>query len=323
MNIAILLVDLNSLNIVNANAAAQELSAYSLEELQQLSILDLSARRPDKARQLLEKHISILSEKDSSVFKDFGKTKNGDKGVVAVYLNIVTLDSMPGEQKDILQALIFDISEQVKYLQENAERNRYEAQALKMATLSAMSAGVVHEISQPLNAIKVLADGMIYWQETGRDINLAEAFTAFRNISTQAERISSIISHMRNLANASADAEYYPCSINEAVSATINLLGRQIASHGIKLTLDLDKKLPLVLAQEQRLEEIMINLMINAMQSLDESVQPEKLIVCSTCHENNKAILELANNGPCIKPEFAQNIWEPFFSTRKGGNGMG
>lgn len=200
---------------------------------------------------------------------------------------------------------------------------RYETQAFKMTTLSAISAGVVHEISQPLNAIKVLADGMLFWQEMGRPVDTAKIYDALKNISAQADRINYIIRHMRNLANAADDGDLAACDLNTALNGVMQILGRQLAAHGIKVELDQYDRLSSVWGQKERLEEIIINLVANAMHALDNQHQANKKLLCCTHQEGTLVILEIADNGPGIKEEMVRNIWEPFFTTRKESGGMG
>ncbi len=315
---AIFLLDMKNIKILQANPAAQRLSGYTLEELEALDFKRLSPLEPNARHKLFQECIQDLESNGHSAMQTFGRKKNGEELAVLVNLHIMT-----DAEVDIVLAVVNDLSEQYKYEEERDKRAHYEAQALKMTTLSAMSAGVVHEISQPLNAIKLLADGMIFWQESGRDTDVTEALTALQNISAQAERINNIIIHMRNLANAGDDGEFSPCDVNAACSVAMNLLGRQLANHGITAKLELTAELPPVLGQQQRLEEVVINLLSNAMRALDEREQLNKYIRCRTHQEGQYILLEIADNGPGISPEIGQFIWEPFYSTQKGGEGMG
>jgi len=314
----IFLLDTRNIKILQANPAAQKLSGYSLDELEALDFKRLSPLGPNARHKLFQECIHDLESNGHSAMQTIGRKKNGEELAVLVNLHIMT-----DAEEDIVLAVVNDLSEQHKYEEERDKRAHYEAQALKMTTLSAMSAGVVHEISQPLNAIKLLADGMIFWQESGRDIDVTEALTALQNISAQAERINNIIIHMRNLANAGDDGEFSPCDVNAACSVAMNLLGRQLANHGITAKLELNNDLPPVLGQQQRLEEVVINLLSNAMRALDERDQINKYIRCRTHQEGQYILLEIADNGPGISPEIGQFIWEPFYSTQKGGEGMG
>jgi C4-dicarboxylate-specific signal transduction histidine kinase len=250
------------------------------------------------------------------------KSSNGNKIPVEVTLRTVNFN----DAKYIV-VVARDISVRLKiqqsYQQEQEKAARYEAQALRMTTLSAMSAGVVHEISQPLNAIKVLADGILFWQEIGRFADMPKVYTALKNISAQADRINDIIRHMRNLTSATEDRDLVACDLNIALNGAMQILGRQLAAHGIKVELDQYDKLPLVMGQEERLEEIIINLVVNAMYALDDHHQRNKEILCCTRQEDTQVILEIADNGPGISRELAAHIWEPFFTTRMEGEGMG
>lgn len=262
-----------------------------------------------------------------SAHKDINNMGLLEVALLVLFISIVlfmSLDMINRElQSRVEEAVIFERSEHLKYMQEREQRVHYETEAIKMTTLSTITTGVIHEISQPLNAIKVLADGMLYWQETGRELELQELLTTLLNISNQANRINDIINNMRKLANAVVEEDYYPCNVNEVISEVLMVLKEQLASHNIEVELQLAASLPRVRGQIQRLEEIFIHLLINAINALDELEQGEKTIRCDTIQDEEMIIVEIVNNGPNISPEVGQHIWNPFFSTRKGGEGIG
>lgn len=314
---AILLLDINKLSIVDANRAAESLTGYTLDELRSMSVLSLGVLPRQNALQVLEEQKFKILRDGSSVLKAIGKSRSGEEIPVRVHLSFV-----PHENSELILAIIFDLSDQVKQEQEREKLIRYQQEAEKMTTLSIMSAGVVHEIAQPLNAIKILADGALFWQENGRKIELSEAFDIFRKISIQAERINDVIVHMRNLANTFDDSDLSPCDVNEAINDAVRLLRSQLASHGISLEMDLDPDIPPALGQKQRLEEILLNLVTNAMRALNDH-EGEKTITCSTGLKDDLILIEVADTGPGISPEIADHIWEPFFSTHQDSEGMG
>ncbi len=317
-NNVILVLDTNDFSILEANQAALRETGYSLEELKQSKLIEMSAGNYEEARMAFEESMTIVVREGTSIMQTEIIHKNGSKFPVLIRFNTIT-----SIESNRVMAIVIDISKKLKYQEEKRKRVQYEEQALKMTTLSTMSAGVVHEISQPLNAIKVLADGMLFWYDTAGEIEPEETRTAMQNISAQAERINEIILHMRNLANAVEEGEFYPCNVNEAVSGAMKLLHRQLISHGIRVDLQLEDKLCLARGKAERLEEIVINLIINAMHALDERNQSPKLIICRTSQEGEQVILEITDNGPGISPEVAEHVWEPFFTTKKGGEGMG
>ena len=115
-----------------------------------------------------------------------------------------------------------------------------------------------------------------------------------------------------------------PCSLNEAVKNALKLLGSQLSSHGVSLTTELSENLPLVAGTPRRLEEVVINLLVNAMQALDSKGSPDKEIVCATRQQEDKVILETSDNASGIKEDVLEHLFEPFFTTKpRDGMGLG
>lgn len=195
--------------------------------------------------------------------------------------------------------------------------------AQRLASLSAMSAGIVHEIAQPLNSIKILADGMLYWHKKGQSIPSVTLVDKLKKISAQAGRISDIMNHIRSLAAIKHAPAPVPCNLNEAVNAALSLLRRQLSAHGILVRTILEENLPGVLAHPNRLEEVVINLVVNAMHALDTVDRFDKKVSCVTRLCNGQVLLEVSDNGPGVPEEIMTHIFEPFFSTKPSGEGMG
>jgi C4-dicarboxylate-specific signal transduction histidine kinase len=206
---------------------------------------------------------------------------------------------------------------------EREKLQEYTAKAKKTASLSAMSAGVVHEIAQPLNAIKVLADGILYWYEKEQVLNLDEAVETFRRISSQANRIDDIIKYMRSFASVGGQTLMEPCNWNRVVNGALSMVGRQFSAHGIEIKIELAEQLPDIWGNVNRLEEAVINLLINAMQSLDARNQLDKEVACITYIVKDIAVLEIRDNAGGIEEGILEKIFEPFFSTKNQGEGMG
>lgn len=317
-NSLVFLLDIEEFIILEANPAAQGLFGYTLEELKDMNFAALSSLEHQEACNIIKEDIAEAYRGSSRTRRGMGKKKNGDLIPVWVHISII-----PTKDRDVVLAVITDLSEEVGLQQEREKAARYEAQAMKMTTMNVMSAGVVHEISQPLNALKFLADGMLYRYELGRDINILEALDTIKKISLQAERINNIIRHMRTLSNSAQSDSIASYDLNTAVSGAMKILGQQLSSHGIQVELKLANNIAQVRGQKEQLEEIIINLIVNAMHALDEHRQEDKWIECRTYQKDNQVIMEVADNGPGISAEMGSQIWEPFFTTRKGGKGMG
>ncbi len=217
-----------------------------------------------------------------------------------------------------------DISEQIRLEQERQKIQETNARLNRLAALSAMSAGVVHEIAQPLNAIKVIAEGAILWMETYGRLDEEEILENYRGIAGQAGKIADIIQHMRSFASSGKGVASEPCCLNSVLENTLNLMGRQLSSHGISIRLDTQPNLPPIKGNANRLEEVLINLLDNARQAFDQISGREKYILCKTVVLDDQVIIEIADNATGIDQEIQEQILNPFFTTKQEGNmGLG
>jgi len=127
---------------------------------------------------------------------------------------------------------------------------------------------------------------------------------------------------LRSFLKSSQSFEYIPCDINKVVENSLSLVNNQIFSRRIKVTKRLEAVLP-VCGCFVRFEEVVLNLLMNAVQALEPSKQEQKEIVISTWVEDHKIHLTVSDNGPGIDQEIARKIFEPFFSTKDASNSMG
>ena len=247
------------------------------------------------------------------------KRKDGGVYFAAASVNIIR-----DEINHRLQYVVVfhDITEILRLKKEREELLAQNARVKRLSSLTAMSAGVVHEIAQPLNAIKVAADGVLYRYQNGYSLSQNEVFQKMEEISQEASKIGDIIRYMRDFASIAQVSELSPCHINDTINTVLSMMGRQLSSHGIDVIIKLTDRLPLVQASPTRLEGVIINLLANAMHALDEMDYAEKKIICTTSHENN-VILEVSDNAGGIDADIKDKIFEPFFTTRRTGEGMG
>lgn len=208
------------------------------------------------------------------------------------------------------------------------ETNALKAQQMsekvsKLASLGVMAAGITHEINQPLCAIKVSAESILYWNRKHNQI-LPENFTeALQDISEAADHIDDIIKHMRAFWKMPAVDTSETININSAIKNSLTLIERQIYSHGIFLELDLCEKDLFIEINPIHFEQIIINIVVNAMQSLDEKDDLEKRIVISTSRKNGQVQASISDNGIGLPSNIGQRIFDPFFSTKHEDKGMG
>ncbi len=209
-----------------------------------------------------------------------------------------------------------------------AEKQRIEAvrsneKILRLASVGTLAAGIAHEINQPLNALKLRIDTMLYWGEHKQDELKDNLMPHLYFISEQASRINDIIKQMMNLSMQGKNIKPLPVNTNEMIQLSLSLVRKQITTHNIKIKLNLNESLPPVFGNIAQMQHLILNLVTNAIHSLHTSSRKNKIITISTRESNNKCIIEVSDNGPGIPEKYVDHLFDPFFTTKIEPEGMG
>jgi len=209
-----------------------------------------------------------------------------------------------------------------------AERKQTQAvrmaeQAVRMASIGVLAGGVTHEINQPLNAMNLVTESLIADVEGGLDLKPWQLLEHLRTLSGQIQRIADIISHMRNFWVAPQQSDTRPFGLDEAVDYALALVRSQLNSHGVRLERISETPELTLTGNRIHLEQITLNLVVNAMQAHDRSRPGDKYIRVRSARENGRALLEVEDNGPGFPETDVDKLFDPFYSTRKPGQGTG
>ena len=256
-----------SLTILDANERATEKYGYAKDQLTGMRFTDLGFE--EDVSRIANAFMSIDRERDpcSWLPRIRHRRQNGD----ALWVNLYFCHHEHQGRAGVI-ATTTDITEIIE-----TETNLI--QASKMATLGEMATGVAHELNQPLNAIKLGSEFLQTMTEQGRAIAEADLQEVAREISSEIDRASAIIGHLREFGRKSSIARH-PIDINKPILGVFTILGQQLKVHGIDVVTELDSNLPPVLADENRLEQVLINLVNNARDAM-ESRKEQGLPRCS------------------------------------------
>lgn len=189
-------------------------------------------------------------------------------------------------------------------------------QAAKMSTFGQMAAGIVHEIGQPLSAIIGYTDLMLH---TIRD----EKALRFLNImQTETVRLTEIISKFKTFSRTSLEV-FSPVQINDNVQQVHKLLEHQLKIKDVQMSLDLQGDLPKVNGDKNALQQVFLNLCMNAIDAFEDEHREDRLIHVRTYSKNGKLYAEIEDNGCGIEPQHQEHIYEPFFTTKSEEMGTG
>jgi len=193
-------------------------------------------------------------------------------------------------------------------------------QAGKMAVLGQMSASITHELNQPLTALRTMSDNAMLLFERGR---FDEARQNLAKISQVVARMGSITGKLKSFARKS-NAELGPVSVHTAISNTLVLVERRLQLDKVAFTLDISQGDVYALCDSNRLEQVLLNLMSNAADALGTLARdvPRRLTVRVTEAEEVVSI-RVADNGPGLTDEARERLFQPFFTTKPQGEGLG
>ena len=211
---------------------------------------------------------------------------------------------------------------------ESVEKETQLIQASKMTTIGQMASGMAHEINQPLNVIQVCSDLLSKIVQRGLSFSREEIETLAEDIRRNVQRASRVIQHVRDFARQS-EVVRQKVNINKPIQDVFKVLGHQLAVHEVDLTLDLCDELPWVLADHNRLEQVFINLVTNAMDAMDEKQNHpqwwdgEKRLAIRTFVEADHVAVTVTDTGVGMTEEVKAKLFDPFFTTKKVGKGTG
>ncbi|MCE5271653.1 GHKL domain-containing protein [bacterium] len=209
-----------------------------------------------------------------------------------------------------------------------AEEKRVEAiriaeKASHLASIGEMAAAITHEINQPLTTINFAIERLFSWDRENRDI-LPEMFRKrMKKISDGVIRIDEIIRHMRSFWVSSQGSEKKKIDLNRVVRNANSLVNCQLNSHGVEQEIVLSRDPLVIEGSPIQLENVVINLVVNAMQSIDAAGRAEKKLRISTWRENSTLLLQVEDNGLGLPDVAVETLFEPFFTTKRPNEGTG
>jgi signal transduction histidine kinase len=204
---------------------------------------------------------------------------------------------------------------------EKLEKRTQLIQASKMSTLGEMASGVAHELNQPLSVIRMGATFLSKMIKKGQKIEDEELRTVTEEIVGQVDRASAIINHMRDFSR--IGVEMTELDVNEPIRNIFGILGQQFKVRNIEIDLDLDDNLPHIMADSNKLEQVLLNLVVNARQAIEEKGDTGGKVTIKSFSDKGQVAISVSDTGKGIPEHILDKIFEPFFTTKKVGVGTG
>lgn len=256
--------------------------------------------------------------------------KTGIMGLFEYELAMPTGDSRSFEARltpygpGRIAALVRDVTVQKN---EEAERKRREERLMqteKLLSLGELTAGLAHEINQPLTALSLgLSNAMLLASPERMDA--AKVREKLARLTENVKRISSLMEHVRTFSREQKSTDAGVCNVAEAVDGALSLVRVQYENDLVSFSVLHDEPLA-VLGNRYRFEQVLLNLLTNARDSLAEKargVKFKKEIIIRVYADGAKAVISVRDNGMGISPVGMRRLFEPFFTTKPVGKGTG
>ncbi|MBL8896941.1 MAG: PAS domain S-box protein [Planctomycetes bacterium] len=305
---AIMVVDVDLGRFVDANAHAEKLFGLPRERLLTMGPLDFCSESQASGRDSSD----LLGEEQRKVLE--GETPVFDFTLVDAHGREVhcetRLSRLPAAGRRLIRMTTTDISE-LKMLQEKVRR------ADKLAAVGALAAGVAHEIGNPLMALSMAAQSL----ERRTEEEYTQKKLAL--IREHSERISRIVRQMSELARPQS-ARREACDLNRIVRRAVDMVRYDERAKSAAIHYELDPELPCVIAVEDELTQVCINLALNAFDAMASNPpSKERRLTIRSASTPQRVTLSFRDNGHGISAAVRKKLFEPFFTTKEAGRGSG
>ena len=215
--------------------------------------------------------------------------------------------------------------EGVGFVVDLTQRKRAEAElahANRVATMGQLSASIAHEVNQPLAALLTNAETAVRWLAR-QPPNLEKAKPLIDRIIGDGKRAADIVSRIRDFSKKAA-AQKEDLEINEAILEIMTLAGAAVSDHGVSVKMRLSERLPPVLGDRIQLQQVILNLIMNAIEAMSEVEERSRELLISTSEfESGGVLVAVSDSGPGLPPANLARIFEAFYTTKSTGLGMG
>ena len=241
------------------------------------------------------------------------------------------------EARDQLEVRVAERTNELQHLNAELEksiRQRQKAQEALMETqaelahlsrfltMGELTASIAHEVNQPLTAVVTFGNACLQWLSANPP-NLTEARLAAERIVTDGTRASGVLSRIRSAFQKQPLSKHW-FDMNEAITELVALVQHEAGRHHAVIRTELAKDIPRVKGDRVQLQQVVLNLLMNAIDAMRESAGDRREVIVRSVREGAESIrVRVEDNGPGFSPQIEEKIFEPFFTTKPQGIGMG
>jgi C4-dicarboxylate-specific signal transduction histidine kinase len=256
---------------------------------------------------------SQIRFRSPSVWREYG-------AYIAVALVIIVL------QGATIVALVLERRQRRRL---NAERERTElelrqkarelAHVGRVSVMGELAASLAHELSQPLTAIYANARAALRFQEQGES---AESREAIEELLKDQTRAAEVVRHMRRFVRKETVTEFSEVDLGDVIREVVALIRIDAASNSVEVVCDVDGRLPAIRGDRVQLQQVLLNLLLNALDAMSDSSRRRVVTITARSGESVN-VIEVADSGHGIPVDQVERVFEPFYTTKLQGLGVG
>jgi PAS domain S-box-containing protein len=306
---------LDGVRVVEVNRRAVEmLRASSADEFVGSSVARYWTESPEVFRKVMAARYANQPRYEAQI-----RVRAHD-GTVLDALFYAAFTPVTGEPNRTLIGML-DISDRVRAQDALAQVQSEIAHAARVSLLGELTASIAHEVSQPLTAIETNTQASLLWLDRSPP-NLGEVRELSQRTIATVQRAVDIIDRIRSLAVRS-EPEHKDVEINRVVRESLTFLHHELERSGCEPRLELEPTLLAIHGDRVQLQQVIINLVVNAIQAMQHAAIDERGVWIGTRSTDGGLQIEIEDNGPGIPAEARPRLFESFFTTKPTGMGMG
>ena len=315
---AIILIDREGL-IERFNRAAVEMFGYEESEVRGQNVSMLMPQ-PHRARH--DGYLSRYRETGEAAIIGQGREETALRKNGETFPILLTVGEF--RQKDVRKFVGFvrDLSESRAAQEKVRQLEAQLAHADRLVALGELTAGIAHEINQPLTAIAAYADAGRALIDRGGDSSPDDMISICERIGEQSRRAAEVVQRLRRLVRSGTVVKARH-DINQIISNVLLLFEYEVIRTGIQIEYDPVPDLPAIYVDDVQIQQVLVNLVKNSLDALVDSGTGNGMIRIAADREGSELAVAVTDNGPGVSDQDREHLFEAFFTTRAQGVGLG
>jgi PAS domain S-box-containing protein len=306
--------------ILFANKALHKLYACDPGSLVGQSVFD---RMPEKAdREQLKRYLAYLVKETPPIKTYIGNKLTDDGRKIEVQIDWEYNFNPDGSVRSFT-SVVTDTAER-RHAEQNLNSQHHElAHVARVSTMGEMATGIAHELNQPLAAIVNYTRGCIRRLKSQGDTNPDELVNVMQGVADEAERAAAIIQRMRDFVK-KGDLTQASVDINEIVKESLQFFNHEFTQREVDVNITLADEPFYVFVDRIQLSQVLVNIIRNALEAVSEVPFEKRRIELRVTPDKSACVkVEVYNSGPTLAADEASKAFDPFYTTKSNGMGMG